>query len=215
MIDFSIEKWPFILKFEVPPTQDGLGRRPAVVVRVRFMLFVLRCCAVFLLVYADNAEPGGSGAPSVRVRRGIDSTLHVSQIGLGYCLMLVAMTYHIPLFIAVLIGLGLGHCAFAHREEELGATGGRPEPCCPDTSPILSVGTSAPKKQQQQQQQQQAGGGLSNAGSINSSLESGLLDNQHPAGASSADSHTALDLFAHVRLQVREHFALKLMDFIF
>ena len=128
------------------------------------------------LAYARRASAaGGCCAPAVgdspTARRGLDSVLHVTQIGLGYCLMLVAMTYHVPLFACVLIGLGIGHCAFAHREVAGGApaaVAGRPEPCCPDTTPILPVNAAN-----------------SIQGGLETSMEAGLLANEHTAPSSS------------------------------
>jgi hypothetical protein len=40
---------------------------------------------------------------------GLVAGLHMLQLVLGYFLMLLAMTYHIPLFVAVVFGVGLGH----------------------------------------------------------------------------------------------------------
>jgi copper chaperone CopZ len=149
------------------------------------------------LAYLRRTTAAGGGAltccapQSVMLRQGLDSTLHVMQIGTGYCLMLVAMTYHIPLFACVLIGLGLGHCFFAHRKVDglSAGLGGRPEPCCPDTGPILAMGTQQP-------------GSIQDAGvasPVNESLEAGLLERDRRAGRRSS---TALDLAAQVRLQV-------------
>jgi hypothetical protein len=69
---------------------------------------------------------------------GADVVLHVGQLALGYCLMLLAMTYHIPIFLCVLLGLGLGQC--------ISLCGGQVrtmaynDPCCP-VSPISKAST--------------------------------------------------------------------------
>ena len=64
--------------------------------------------------------------------RVVDAALHVGQVALGYGLMLMAMTYHLPIFFSVLLGLGLGHCLFAYRGGRSGEALGN-EPCCPIT----------------------------------------------------------------------------------
>lgn len=127
---------------------------------------------------------GDTVADSVRLRRGLDSVLHVMQIGTGYCLMLVAMTYHVPLFACVLVGLGLGHWYFAHQEVagQTSAFGERPEPCCPDTLPIAPLSTQH--------------GSIQNQSAVGDSLEAVLL------ATSPGTSNTALDLAAQVKLQV-------------
>ena len=43
----------------------------------------------------------------------LQSGLHVVQVGLGYILMLLAMTYNGWLFLAVALGAGIGYFAFA------------------------------------------------------------------------------------------------------
>ena len=37
------------------------------------------------------------------------TAMHVVQLVLGYFLMLMAMTYHVPVFVAVIAGVGIGH----------------------------------------------------------------------------------------------------------
>ena len=140
---------------------------------------VLACC-------------GGTMINSVRMRQALDSTFHVLQISTGYCLMLVAMTYHIPLFACVLIGLGLGHFCFGHRQvaEQAGAFGGRPEPCCPDTTPIAAA------RPQYGSIQELESGSRSKMASVDESLETSLLE------ASSRSSSTARSLALHIKLQV-------------
>ena len=67
---------------------------------------------------AALARPGQLGQLVRWLRRGparwraAMATLFVVQATLGYFLMLVAMTYQGELFIAVILGLGLGHAAF-------------------------------------------------------------------------------------------------------
>lgn len=43
----------------------------------------------------------------------LQSILHVIQVGLGYLLMLIAMSYNGYLFLAVVFGAGLGYFIFA------------------------------------------------------------------------------------------------------
>jgi copper transporter 1 len=43
----------------------------------------------------------------------VQSGLHVVQVGLGYILMLLAMTYNAWLFLGVAFGAGIGYFAFA------------------------------------------------------------------------------------------------------
>ena len=43
----------------------------------------------------------------------VQSGLHVVQVGLGYILMLLAMTYNAWLFLSVAFGAGIGYFAFA------------------------------------------------------------------------------------------------------
>jgi len=73
----------------------------------------------------------------------LDTGFHVLQIGIGYTLMLVAMTYHIPLFLCVLVGIGIGHGSFAHRNVARTSNDvhvrAQVEPCCPETTPILPI----------------------------------------------------------------------------
>ena len=40
-------------------------------------------------------------------------TLYAFQVTAGYLLMLVSMTYHVPLFLSVILGLTLGHAVFS------------------------------------------------------------------------------------------------------
>lgn len=52
----------------------------------------------------------------------LQSILHVIQVGLGYLLMLVAMTYNGWLFLAVIFGAGIGYFIFAACRKRLSAT---------------------------------------------------------------------------------------------
>jgi hypothetical protein len=54
--------------------------------------------------------------------------LYVAHITVGYTLMLVAMTYSVELFLAVILGLGTGH-HFLNKEQ---VVTDRPDPCCGD-----------------------------------------------------------------------------------
>jgi len=60
-----------------------------------------------------------------RQRKAKVLALYTLQVCLGYLLMLVAMTYQLELFLAVLLGLALGHALFS-----LDGEGGRADPCC-------------------------------------------------------------------------------------
>ncbi len=51
----------------------------------------------------------------------LQSILHVVQVGLGYLLMLVAMTYNGWLFLAVIFGAGVGYFIFAVWRKKLSA----------------------------------------------------------------------------------------------
>ena len=43
----------------------------------------------------------------------LQSVLHIIQVGYGYILMLIVMTYNVWLFFAVCFGAGVGYCIFA------------------------------------------------------------------------------------------------------
>jgi len=45
----------------------------------------------------------------------IQTVLHILQMGISYLLMLIAMTFNIYLFLAVILGAGLGHLLFGWR----------------------------------------------------------------------------------------------------
>lgn len=49
----------------------------------------------------------------------IQTLLHVLQMGISYLLMLVAMTFNIYLFAAVILGAGLGHFLFGWRRTSI------------------------------------------------------------------------------------------------
>lgn len=50
----------------------------------------------------------------------LQSALHVVQVGLGYLLMLVAMTFNGWLFLAVCFGAGVGYLLFAKSRHIFG-----------------------------------------------------------------------------------------------
>lgn len=50
----------------------------------------------------------------------LQSGLHVVQVGMGYLLMLVAMTYNGWLFLAVCFGAGLGYLIFGRCRQSFG-----------------------------------------------------------------------------------------------
>jgi len=45
----------------------------------------------------------------------LQTLLHFLQFGLGYLLMLIAMTFNVWLFLSVLIGAALGYCLFNYK----------------------------------------------------------------------------------------------------
>ncbi|CAF1083681.1 unnamed protein product [Adineta ricciae] len=45
----------------------------------------------------------------------IQTLLHILQMGISYLLMLIAMTFNVYLFLAVILGAGLGHFLFGWR----------------------------------------------------------------------------------------------------
>ena len=45
----------------------------------------------------------------------IQTLLHILQMGISYLLMLIAMTFNVYLFLAVILGAGLGHLLFGWR----------------------------------------------------------------------------------------------------
>ncbi len=50
----------------------------------------------------------------------LQSVLHVVQVGYGYLLMLVTMTYNGWLFLAVIFGAGVGYLVFAKGRNFMG-----------------------------------------------------------------------------------------------
>ncbi len=51
----------------------------------------------------------------------LQSALHVVQVGLGYILMLVAMTFNGWLFLAICFGAGVGYLLFAKSRHLMGS----------------------------------------------------------------------------------------------
>ncbi|CAM2699738.1 unnamed protein product [Rotaria socialis] len=49
----------------------------------------------------------------------IQTLLHILQMGISYLLMLVAMTFNIYLFLAVILGAGVGHFLFGWRRSSV------------------------------------------------------------------------------------------------
>ena len=66
-----------------------------------------------------GATPRHRGRGGESLRRGSSMStaltllLYAFQVTAGYLLMLVSMTYHVPLFFSVVIGLTLGHAVFS------------------------------------------------------------------------------------------------------
>lgn len=50
----------------------------------------------------------------------LQSILHIVQVGYGYVLMLVAMTYNVWLFLALIFGAGVGYLIFAKTRHIFG-----------------------------------------------------------------------------------------------
>jgi len=49
----------------------------------------------------------------------IQTVLHILQMGISYLLMLIAMTFNTYLFLAVILGAGLGHFLFGWRRSSV------------------------------------------------------------------------------------------------
>jgi copper transporter 1 len=49
----------------------------------------------------------------------IQTVLHILQMGISYLLMLIAMTFNIYLFLAIILGAGLGHFLFGWRRSSI------------------------------------------------------------------------------------------------
>jgi len=64
------------------------------------------------------------------------SALFTCQVTLGYCLMLIAMTYQLELFLAVMLGLGAGHLIFNVKAP----VGESTDACCVDAVVVTGNG---------------------------------------------------------------------------
>ncbi|CAF1530226.1 unnamed protein product [Rotaria sordida] len=53
------------------------------------------------------------------LRHFIQTILHILQMGICYLLMLIAMTFNIYLFLAIILGAGVGHFLFAWRRSSV------------------------------------------------------------------------------------------------
>ncbi|CAF0836464.1 unnamed protein product [Rotaria sordida] len=53
------------------------------------------------------------------VSHAIQTVLHIIQMALSYLLMLIAMTFNIYLFLAIILGAGLGHFLFGWRRSSV------------------------------------------------------------------------------------------------
>ncbi len=49
----------------------------------------------------------------------IQTGLHILQMGIIYVLMLIAMTFNVYLFLAIILGAGLGHLLFGWRRSSV------------------------------------------------------------------------------------------------
>jgi len=90
-------------------TLDSEGKFAAAVIGT-FLLAIL----VELLTYIRREKVAAS--PKLlrlpRRRRAVMGALYLTQVTFGYFLMLIAMTYSAELFIAVILGLFVGHVVF-------------------------------------------------------------------------------------------------------
>lgn len=90
-----------------------VGARPLVLERAK-----LAFRSQEVIVGVDGMMPKKGDVPVVPPSRFTiyhvaDTVLYGVQMTLGYLLMLVAMTFNVGLFVAVIVGLSLGHFALA------------------------------------------------------------------------------------------------------
>jgi hypothetical protein len=109
--------------------------------------FAAACLGVALLGLLTEALTSfrRSGVPRSEALRGrprakkvVMGLLYSVQVCMGYLLMLVAMTYQVELFIAVIVGLGLGH-TLLNTSAPVAETA---DPCC--VPPVPTPAATAP-----------------------------------------------------------------------
>lgn len=71
----------------------------------------------FIKVYRFKLAMVGPGTRK-RSAHLFDSVLYFAQTTIGYCLMLVAMTFHYALFIAVVLGMAVGYFLFNGKSDD-------------------------------------------------------------------------------------------------
>lgn len=74
------------------------------------------------------AVPGGRKAAGMLQLRAVSSLLYTANITTGYLLMLAVMSFNIGFFIAVVLGMGLGHFIFFSKPWHLELA--RHDACC-------------------------------------------------------------------------------------
>ena len=89
----------------------------------------------FVLAWIGTAMLGAllEAVPCIRRRvlgagalhRAVDASLYAAQVTVGYLVMLVAMTYSAPLFVAIVVGFVGGHAAFTDYPRISGERGER------------------------------------------------------------------------------------------
>ncbi|CAF3336389.1 unnamed protein product [Rotaria socialis] len=67
----------------------------------------------------EQGERPSSLARLLSLHHIIQTLLHILQMGISYLLMLVAMTFNIYLFLAVILGAGVGHFLFGWRRSSV------------------------------------------------------------------------------------------------
>lgn len=75
--------------------------------------------------------PGGRKRLSMLQLRAVNSLLYTANITTGYFLMLAVMSFNVGYFIAVVVGMGLGHFLFFNKPWHLEFT--RVDACCETT----------------------------------------------------------------------------------
>ena len=98
--------------------------------------------AVDAIAYFRRKHVVRALADSPALRRAADSLLFAAQIVAAYWVMLVVMTYSGPLFVAVLVGLTLGHAVFTEYSAAPDCVGDAT--CCnPVMDAYLATGSTA------------------------------------------------------------------------
>lgn len=77
---------------------------------------------------AASPEPGAQRPSTDFTHKAVTSALYALNLASGYLLMLAVMTYNIGCFLAVVIGMGIGHFLFNQRLDNAQAP--RFDSCC-------------------------------------------------------------------------------------